>query len=203
MTAGIIQSILAGADSTKCSWDIMLPIIMTAAFGALAWFIKDKFSSLSENDKRVEGKLDKNFTFLIKETRSIDGRVSRIEGKFGLSLLVGQSPLSLTDTGKEILLKSGIKEAADNFKDTLLEKIKSGNHDTAYDVQENVRRLFQEFDFGKEYVTKIKEYSFQSGKWSLYDILDVGSIYFRDIALSELGLKIEDIDKDDPANRKQ
>jgi hypothetical protein len=140
-------------------------------------------------------RIDKDFDEVKKDVKSIDRRVARIEGKFELGATAGHSPLRLTKIGQKILQNSSIKEAADKFKDQLLEKIREENPETAYDVQEVTRQVFQDFDFGEDVVKKLKEYAFQNGEWGLSDILDVGAIYFRDIALKELGFKVEDLNK--------
>jgi len=187
------KMLLGEGSSAGTGW--ITPAIFTCLSALLFWFFRDKCAAFTETDKRVEGKIDKNFTYLIKEVKSIDGRVARIEGHLKLGSLASHSPLRLTSVGIEILEKSGIKDAADQFKDKLLEEIKIEQPATAYDVQEITKTVFQEFDFGEDNVRKFKDYAFQSGKWGLSDILDVGSIYFRDIVLKELGYKVEDLDK--------
>jgi hypothetical protein len=197
-TQSLSYILLTTSDS--CS-NLLIPYIFTVLVGLIFWFMRDKFTGLSKNDDRVESKIDKNFSWLIKETRTIDSRVSRIEGSLGLALLISKSPLHLSPIGEEILAQSGIKEAADKFKIELLTKIKEANPQNAYDVQEVTRRIFQEFNFGEEYTTKIKNYSFQTGKWNLSDITEVGAIYFRDIALLETGFDYKDLDKTKPPDR--
>jgi len=140
-------------------------------------------------------RIDKDFDEVKKDVKSIDRRVARIEGKFGLGALGSESPLVLTKIGREILENSGIKKAADQFKDQLLKQIKKEKPPTAYDVQEVTRNVFKQFDFGEDVLKQMKEYAFQNGEWGLSDILDVGAIYFRDIALKELEFKIEDLNR--------
>ena len=112
-----------------------------------------------------------------------------------LSPFVSGSPVQLTPAGQEILQKSGIEDAVVQRKADLMAEIKKQKPQTAYDVQEITKKAFQEFQWGEETMKKFKEYSFQSGKWTLADILEVGAIHFRDIAMTELGFPIEDLDK--------
>ncbi len=218
ITDVVFSLIAAGATASENgskSW--LIPAIFTLLAGGIFWLTKDKFAeiksymkerfdSLREANRRTEEKLDKGINRLdvglmdvVRETKSIDRRVLRIEGQFGLGPLFSDSPIKLTEVGKQILRDSGIKEAADNNASQLLETIRAENLDTAWDIQESMRKIFQTFDFGADLVRRIKDYSFHSGKWGLYDILDVGAIYFRDIALKEFGYEVKDIDDSDPA----
>lgn len=139
--------------------------------------------------------IDRDIDKDIKPTlRNISDRVSRIEGALKLSPLAASSPLHLTDAGKEILKNSGMGIVANRLKDTLLIEIKKKNPKTAYDIQEVTKDVFSRFNWPEEDLKKFKDYSFQSGKWSLADIFEVGAIYFRDITLKELGYKIEDLE---------
>jgi hypothetical protein len=174
------------------TWPItgFLTTLVLMLVAALCWFIKRECDSLKSADQKNDEKLNNNFTFLIRQTGSIDRRVARIEGHLNLGTLTARSPLSLTAAGLEILKQSGIQEAADINKNKLLEAIKAEKPLTAYDVQEVSRRIFQTFDFGTEITERFKNYCFKSGRWGLSDVLEVGAVYFRDIALKEL--KLED-----------
>ena len=169
----------------------ILSTIVLLALTIIGWLIKDKLNGLVETDKRLEGKVDK----LDGKIGSLVSRVSRIEGSMKLSPFVAGSPVQLTPAGQEILQKSGIEDAVVQRKADLMAEIKKQKPQTAYDVQEITKKAFQEFQWGEETMKKFKEYSFQSGKWTLADILEVGAIHFRDIAMTELGFPIEDLDK--------
>jgi len=183
--------------------DWFIPSLFVVLAGLIFWFMRDKFSGLGDADKRIEGKLDKNFSYILKQTRSIDRRVSRIEGHLNLSTMKTKSPITLSDIGKRILEESGIGKMADGFKDELLERIREYDTTTAYDIQKATRRIFQEFDFGQDNFKKLKNYLFESGEWGLGDVLDVGAIYFRDTALKEFGFQVEDLNKKQPKQKKQ
>ncbi len=176
-----------------------IPTAFTVLAGCIFWFMRDKFGGLGETDKRIEGNLDKNFTFLLKETKSIDGRVGRIEGHLKIGLFGAHSPITLSELGRKILNESGVKDAADKYRDMLLEKIQAQNPRGAYDVQEATRLIFQAFDFGDEFLNRFKEYCFNEGQWELSDLEEVGAIYFRDIALKELGFDIMDLNGEEDA----
>lgn len=190
----MLDVLLTASDNSH--W--LITGIFTVLAALIFWFMRSKFIDLGRSDERIEGKIDKNFTYILKETKSIDRRVARIEGHLKLGPIMSSSPIHLTEAGKEILNESGIKEAADTHQIKLIEEVKKKKPETAYDLQEFVRQLFQDYDFGPEYTKKFKNYSFQEGKWGMYDILDVGAIYFRDIALKELGFDYSDLDRTEP-----
>lgn len=188
---------------TNTEW--LIPGLFTALCALLFWFIRDKFGDikdkcgdLADTDERIEKNvktIGKWTVQIAKSTHGIDKRVGRIEGKLKLSPFVGYSPLRLSKLGEEILEQSGIREAIEEFKDQLLKEIQERKPNTAYDVQEVTRQVFQEFDFGEAILKKLKNYAFQSD-WGLPDILDVGATYFRNTALDKLGFKLEDLNKD-------
>ncbi len=112
-------------------------------------------------------------------------RVSRVEGKLESSPTSSSSPVKLTSIGEEILVNSGIKEATDKSKNELSKLVKEKNPKTAYDIQEYCRDVFENFNWSDDDLNKFKKFSFQSGKWKLFDIYEVGAIYFRDILLRD------------------
>lgn len=169
----------------------ILSSAVLVAVAIIGYFMKDKLNGLAETDKRLEGKIDK----IDERVGSLISRVSRIEGSMKLSPFAAGSPVQLTTAGQEILQKSGMKVAIDQKQNELLAEIQKQNPKTAYDVQEVTKKTFQEFHWSEVALKGFKEYSFQSGKWTLADILEVGAVYFRDIALKELGFAIEDLDQ--------
>lgn len=169
----------------------ILSTAILISIGIIGYFLQDKLKNLAETDDRLEKKVDK----VSEKVGSIESRVSRIEGSMRLAPISAASPLRLTPVGEDILEKSGIGAATRQFKNELIADIKKKNPQTAYDVQEMTKKIFQDFKWGEENLKKFKDYSFQSGKWTLADIYEVGAIYFRDIALQELGMSVADLDK--------
>lgn len=138
-------------------------------------------------------KFTENFDKLGDKVNDIGNRVSKIEGKlFGVA--TASSPIRLTPLGMEILQDSGILNIAKGRKEDLMKKIREKSPKTAYDVQEITKILFDNLQLIPSEETILKNYAFQKGI-TLKDILYTGAIYFRDIALEELGFKIEDLDK--------
>ena len=129
------------------------------------------------------------------DLKDVRERVATIEGKLS-PVTVGASPIRLNDLGKKILEESGIKNFVIEKKDGLLTQFKqerTGQPTSAYDIQEWCFKTFDTLSKQPEFPEALKEYAFERGV-SLSDICRVGAIYFRDIAIKEFGLKVEDLD---------
>ncbi|MDD5291120.1 MAG: hypothetical protein PHZ04_03315 [Patescibacteria group bacterium] len=125
----------------------------------------------------------------------IDKRICKIEGKlFGVA--IGQSPIKLTPLGQEVLQNSGILEILKAQKESLIKKIKESKPQTAYDVQETTKNTFtiEKLGLSEQEANRLKNYAFSKGI-TLAEVMLAGSIYFRDIVLEEMGLKVDDLDK--------
>ena len=142
-------------------------------------------------DEKVK-RIDKDFDDLKKDIKSIDRRVGRIEGKLGLGPIAGDSPLHLTEIGKKILNESGIKKLVDKKKEELLNELKKKNFTHPYDIQEWCFKKFDELSEKPELQELFKDYAFKKG-YSVSEIFEIGAIYFRDIALKELGFSLNNL----------
>lgn len=139
--------------------------------------------------------LKEGFDKIQERITDLISRVSKIEGNlFGIAR--PGSPIKLTPLGMEALNDSGILGLISPKKEVIIGKIKSQNPPTAYDVQEITKNIFNVEDLGlsKEEENKLKDYAFKKGM-TLKDVLYAGAVYFRDIALEELGFKVEDLDR--------
>jgi hypothetical protein len=151
----------------------------------------DSRDLIIRTDEAVK-RIDRDFEEVKRDVKSIDRRVGRIEGHLGLAPIVSRSPLHLTEIGEKILKESGIKQFVEERKEELLKQLKEENYTSAYDVQEWCFKIFDQFSNQPEFQEPFKDYAFQTG-YSFDEIFEVGAIYFRDIALKELGLKIENL----------
>lgn len=180
MNIDLILKIIAGVG---------IPTIVIALI-----YIGRKFQildDLKEGFKNITDKIEK----IGKEVSEVDSRVSKIEGKlFGVA--IGASPIKLTPLGQEVLQNSGIIEILKPRTQPLINKLKEQKLQTAYDVQLGlVKNIFtvEGLELTKEEENKLKDYAFNKGI-TLNDVLYAAAIYFRDIALQELGFKTEDLD---------
>lgn len=119
-----------------------------------------------------------------------------------------RSPVTLTDRGAKFLQDSGSKQFVEDNFDELLKKIEDLKPTTAYDVQENAKRIVEELR-GDERLNPIKEFLFKDGS-SMDDVVTVMGTYLRDKILKHKNWNIEDIDshletdkKDEDINTKE
>lgn len=148
---------------------------------------KEKVDRHDKNFDKSNDKIDK----LSERLASLEGGLERDRAKS--EYIKSQSPLSLTEKGKALLLDSGGKDYIDSKKEEFFEEIKFERPKTAYDVQELTRSVIEKHT-NEDNFNKIKEFAFKKGL-KLDVILEVLGIYLRDLALPELGFKFDDIKK--------
>jgi len=165
--------------------------------------IGNLISTLLLGDAKIRiGEMGKDIEYIRKDIGEIKPdlmdireRVAKIEGRLS-PVTSSTSPIQLTDLGKEVLRKSGIKDFVDEKKDTLLIQLKQehkGQSINAYDIQEWCFKKFDTLSKESNIPKVLEEYAFKEGV-SLFDIFRVGAIYFRDIAIKAFGLKLENLD---------
>ena len=144
-------------------------------------------------------KLDGRVSFLDRKISYVDKRVSFIEGSLGMKeklrkgYLESFSPIRVAEEGMKLLVESKAKEILEANKREILDKILADPKPTnAYDAQEKTRKVIEDMENDPLFLP-LKEYAFQKGM-SIYTVLDITSVYFRDFVLEELGFKIEDCD---------
>lgn len=143
-----------------------------------AWFGSAKFSSLETSVNWIKEEIKKIWDELRQPKVSVTN-----------------SPIRLNEMGEEILRDSGIKEWLDGAKPQLMDLLKEkGATRTGYDVQETIKQIMEATKFTSDWEHKLKDYAFKKGI-DLDTIRLVAAIHFRDIALEELGIPIEDLDK--------
>lgn len=111
---------------------------------------------------------------------------------------IANSPRKLTDAGDNVLNLSGIKDAIDSNKAELLLLTQQRAPQTVYDAEEvamDIIRTYFTDDDHQELNNVIKTKTFKMGQ-NIDIVYFVGGIYFRDIALPEMGFNVEDIEND-------
>lgn len=160
-----------------------------------------KISGMGSDVENIKKDIEKIQPDLKEVREKVSGMVPQIEklwqevfAQRQQPLVESHSPLSLSDKGKKLLEDSKINNIVDSDKDNLCKAIKEKNPQTAYDVQEFAKEvmlpIMKDQKIAKE--LKIKAYNLGVG---VEDILFVGSIYLRDIALEECGFSPDDLDK--------
>lgn len=104
------------------------------------------------------------------------------------------SPRRLSSVGKNVLSSSGIDVIVNDKYEYLLKKVKIINPANSYQAEKAVISSVE--DLLQDLVIKdaIEEGAFNSG-YTVASVLFVGGLYIRDRILSDLGFKVDEIDK--------
>lgn len=164
----------------KIDWVYFLGII--GSLIAFAWYSSGRFGVLETDMKWVKEKL--NDIKILAENQTI--------GAFAHN-----SPVALTEIGKNVLEESGLKKWIDDNKTNLFGVCDSKKETNPYEVQSHVFNYFDTVDFGTTFGDALKKVAFDKGV-SMAILRRIGAIYFRDICLENFQMKIEDIDKHTP-----
>ena len=149
--------------------------------------LKTKVSALEKDIKEHSNKLTECSTKIDERTQS-----------YASTLTKRKSPVSLNEKGEALLKESGSDKFILENKDEFVEKIKNKNPHSAYDIQEYADEVISTLK-NHERIIPFKDYAYKEGLDLEQSIFIVMGLYLRDIALSLLGYKPEDIDKSDPA----
>jgi len=194
MIGEILQSMILLGEASSASSDSVYKVLVLGLGGLAFWFLRDKLIGLATTD----GEIKRDLRSVKKTVGAVITRLMRIEGKLGIGPLTIGSPLELNDNGRNILNNSGIKEAVEENRETLLRMMKEKTPETAYDVQKLSQRFLQECEFSSQRIKQMKEYAFEHPNWDLDVIREVGAIHFRDIALEELEFEKDDLNGTTP-----
>lgn len=107
-----------------------------------------------------------------------------------------KSPVSLTDRGINFLKDSGGEKLVDDNFDELLKKVDGLDPKTAYDVQEDARKVIEGLR-DDERINPLKEFLFKDGS-TIEDLFTVMSISLRDKVLNKKNWNVADIEDSKP-----
>jgi len=129
---------------------------------AVAWWTGNRFGELGASIK------------------GLDTRLTNIEGNMS-GLIQHKSPISLTESGREALVKSGLIDFIDKNKNEFLSNCKTKYKITnAYDVQTSAFEYFEKFNFDIDVENRLKKFAFEEGI-DMNIVRRLGGIYFRDV----------------------
>ena len=171
-------------EMSQIIWTI-LTSIFTGAVIIIGWSIGlgRRFQILDD--------LKDGFADISDEIKDLGRRISTMEG-LTQGMLKKESPVNLTEAGSILLEDSGWKNIIDLHQKDLIDIMRKDGLNSAYDVQECAKRVVEKIELSPEESKKIKDFAFQKG--IDLDQLDLAaSIYLRNLALDQLGFKIEDI----------
>lgn len=173
--------------------NIVIAGLLSVAVSLITAYIKiSKYIQIVDDLKKDVEKMNVEIKQMSKEITVCFTKIEERTQSLVTTLTKKKSPISLTETGQNILKRSGSDAFVLNNKDELVGKIKSGNPKSAYDVQENARKVVESFAQDERFIP-FKDFVFKEGI-ELEAIFIVMSIYLRDVALPLLGYKPEDID---------
>ena len=152
----------------------------------IAWYSCGRFKAIETDIKWL---ID-----TVKELAS-DNKVGRDNKR--LKVIGNASPLRLLDEGLKVLKESGMQAWVDGNGGTLGKKCGNFCDTSAYEIQEQVFDLFDNFEFDKESDKIFKDYAYKEGM-NVETIRRIGAIYFRDICLKKCELNPADIDATKP-----
>jgi len=131
----------------------------------------------------------------LKEIREkFSGLETKVNTLWADKYATAHSPRRLNERGKEILIKSGIKELVETNRSRLLEMVRAKNPTNAYDAEQAIMTVMA--DFPKQFpdtVVHLKDGAFRSGV-TIDTLLYVGGLHLRDEIFPDLGFTLEQID---------
>lgn len=138
---------------------------------------------------------------VVEKINNVETRLSKVEirldGLWERYFSVNKSPVQLNDNGLKVLEDSGIKKIVEDRFKIIVDKVKEKNPQNAYQAQEFVKNIVEDFKNDISLKNILENGAFKSGV-DVFTILFVGAIYIRDKVLIQVGFNIDDIDKFQP-----
>jgi hypothetical protein len=115
-------------------------------------------------------------------------------------LIQARSPMTLTARGEKFLEESGSKKFVDDNFEELLRAVDKLKPKTAYDVQEDSRKVVENLSESNR-LNFIKNYLFKQGE-TMTNAVSVIGIYLRDLILKNKNWNVDDIDGEEQEQEK-
>ncbi|PIR92951.1 hypothetical protein COT99_03505 [Candidatus Falkowbacteria bacterium CG10_big_fil_rev_8_21_14_0_10_43_10] len=172
--------------------------------------IVNSFKSFKEDNKSVKDRIEDVKETLLSKIDSVKDKLSDIKSTTDLlynahlQTVKKESPVSLTELGKEIAKEISAEEKVNNYWSEIKNKIESHTPTNPYDVQQIAMEIAKEcfkkiFSLGEQ--SKIKTISYEKGL-NILQIYPIIGIFIRDRYLQEKNMGVDEIDKFDPAVKK-
>jgi hypothetical protein len=181
-------------------------LTLTLVLLVMFWMLY-KMGGLMATFKHVDNKHDK----LDSHLDGIRTDLSQIKGTVNilyeshLKTVQKNSPLSLTQIGKDVSLEIGADAKISSHWDKIKSELQKTKMDNPYDIQVATMEFSQRcFDtiFTPEEQTAIKVIAFNKGM-NLLEIYPILGVIIRDRILKEKGCSADQIDKHDPSLKLQ
>ena len=118
--------------------------------------------------------------------QGFDEEMSEVKGLTSRTNILAESPLQLTETGREKLEKSGLKDVIDENENILIRQVKEQGDQTKFDIRLNSAVVIKEYLKENHRIQNtIKGYAYEEGISNLMEFAEIGGIYLRDLYISK------------------
>jgi hypothetical protein len=168
------------------SWEWALGII--GLLIVLAWKGSARFAAL-------ETSMD-----WVKKTLA-DLKTNAEAASLSQSPFLRQSPVNLTELGKQWLEESGLKAYIEAHPQTFLDACAQKKYSNPYEVQKDAFDLLENIPIEHAVEEQLKRFAFEKGV-SMDILRRIGGIYLRNLCLERFQMNAQDIDQHDPEKGK-
>lgn len=159
-------AIIAYMLAINIGWEYLIGIIGTLI--ALAYYASGRFT-----------RIETNIEWLTEAVRDLAIKAENASAKAFCS----HSPVSLTETGEQLLRDSGLKAYIDRRRDELAREIGLTTPFDLHTVQQRAFELFGRHSIEKSFARQLSKFAFRNGVST--DLLRrVGGIYLRDVVVT-------------------
>jgi len=124
-------------------------------------------------------RIETNFEWLADAVRDLTIKAENMSAQ----AIDTASPISLTDTGEQLLRDSGLKTYIDRRKDELTAELRAVAPLDLYTVQQSAFRLLHLISFDTAFARQLNRFAFRTGT-SIDLLRRIGGIYLRDLAIA-------------------
>lgn len=124
-------------------------------------------------------RIETNFEWLADTVRDLTIKAENISAR----AIDTRSPISLAQTGEQLLRDSGLKSYIDRRRDELTQQLRARAPLDLYSIQEGAFRFFHRAHLDPTFTRQLNKYDFRTG--TSVDLLRrVGAIYLRDLTIA-------------------
>lgn len=159
-------TIIADMLTINIGWEYFLGI--TGTLIALAYYANGRLT-----------RIETNFVWLADTVRDLTVRAENLSAH----AFDARSPVSLTETGEQLLRDSGLKSYIDRRTDDLTAQLRAMAPQDLYSIQEDAFKLFHRIPLDSTFARQLNKFAYRSG--TSVDLLRrVGAIYLRDLTIA-------------------
>ncbi|MDD5476736.1 MAG: hypothetical protein PHG87_00780 [Candidatus Omnitrophica bacterium] len=177
--------------------------VLLAMLGCLFWVVykvgkwSEKFKHHADKILRIENLAEKFIELKTKVDLIYDNTNPR-------KTVAAMSPISLTETGKDIVSKISANKILEKYLPQLVKEVELENPKNAYDIQMSSMKLAKEkmiAFLNEEELNTIKQEAYSRGI-IVQDVMSVFGVLLRNHILNLKSIPISDVDVHSPAKQK-